>query len=87
MTCYIISYDLIGEKNYKELYDAMKSYKNWAKITESTWALVSEKSAVDVREHLKKFIDSDDRIFVVKSGTEAAWNNVICSNEWLKENL
>lgn len=87
MACYIISYDLIKERNYDALYDALKSYRTWAKITESTWAVVTDKSATEVREHLLKFIDGDDRLFVVKSGVESAWQNARCSNEWLKKNL
>lgn len=87
MNCYILSYDLRKERDYNSLYDAIRSYGTWAKITESCWAVVTDKSAVDVRDHLLTTMDSDDRLFVVKSGVEAAWQNAICKNEWLKENL
>ena len=87
MKCYIISYDLRGNRDYGSLYKAIKSYPNWAHITESTWAIVTEKTAVQVRDHLCQVIDRDDRVFVVRSGAEAAWHNVICKDEWLKENL
>ena len=87
MTCYIISYDLRKNRNYDKLYSALKSYSRWGRITESTWAVVTTKSAVEIRDNLLKVIDNDDRIFVVKSGVEAAWRNSICKNEWLKENL
>ncbi len=86
MVCYIISYDLVKDKNYEKLYEAIKSF-GWAKITESTWAIITDKSAKELRDHLTKFIDSNDRLFVIKSGVEAAWRNVICNNEWLKTNL
>ena len=87
MACYIISYDLRKSKDYKSLYKAIKSYSGWAQITESTWAVVTAKSAVEVRNHLSSVMDNDDRLFVVKSGVEAAWRNSRCKNEWLKENL
>jgi len=87
MPCYIISYDLRKERNYDDLYRAIKSYGTWAHILESTWAVVTSKTAVQVRDHLASYIDQDDGLFVVRSGTEAAWRNVICRNEWLKENL
>ena len=87
MACYIISYDLRGNRNYQPLYDAIESYSTWAKITESTWSVVTTKSAVDVRNHLISVMDGDDRLFIVKSGVEAAWKNVICKNEWLKNQL
>jgi len=87
MACYIVSYNLIKERNYEKLYDALKSYRTWAKITESTWAIVTNKTATEVRDHLSKFIDEDDRLFVVKSGVASAWRNVRCRNEWLKKHL
>ncbi len=85
--CYIISYDLRKKRDYESLYDAIKSYGNWAHILESVWAVVTEKSAKQVRDHLLSCMDNDDGLFVVKSGTEAAWQNVMCETQWLKDNL
>ena len=87
MTCYIISYDLRKNRDYESLYAAIKSYSTWARITESTWAVVTSKSAVEIRDHIAGVIDSDDRLFVVKSGVEAAWLNTRCNNKWLRDNL
>ena len=88
MACYIVSYDLRHPgRNYDDLYERLKSYRKWAKLTESTWAIVTENSAVEVREHLKYVLDGNDRIFVIKSAGVAAWSNSICRNEWLKDNL
>ena len=88
MACYLISYDLVGpDRDYDSLIDAIKEYGTWAKITESFWAVVTEQKAKDIRANLKQHLDSDDIIFVVKSGTQAAWSNVRCSNEWLKRHL
>ena len=87
MATYIISYDLRKKRNYEALYEAIKSYGTWAKVTESTWAVVTSSSAVEIRDHLSEAIDNDDRLFIIKSGVEAAWRNSICKNEWLKENL
>lgn len=85
--CYIISYDMAKGGDYDALFDAFKSYDSWAHITESTWAVVTEKKAKEVREHLNGYLPKGSRLFVVKSGVEAAWSNVICRNEWLKKNL
>ena len=87
MACYIISYDLRKNRDYNSLHKAIKSYSKWARITESTWAVVTNKSAVEIRDHLISVMDGDDRLFVVKSGVEAAWRNSRCGSEWLKENL
>jgi len=88
MPCYIICYDLVAPgRNYDQLYSAIKTYTRWAYVNQSVWAVVTDKSAVAIRDHLAQYIDANDRIFIVKSGVEAAWRNVICKNEWLKENL
>ena len=87
MTCYVISYDLRKERDYGALYEALKSYPKWARITDSTWAVVSSKSALRIRDHLASVMDGDDRLFVLKSGVEAAWQNTRCRNQWLKDNL
>lgn len=87
MKCYLISYNLKSERDYTSLYEAIKSYGVWAHILKSTWAIVTDQSAKEIREYLKNFIDQDDKIFVIKSGGEAAWKDVLCTNEWLKNNL
>lgn len=88
MATYIISYDLKKPgQNYEKLHEAIKSYGTWAKINESLWAVVTASTAVEIRDKLLAHIDSNDRLFVIKSGVEAAWRNSICKNEWLKERL
>jgi len=88
MACYIVSYDLRAPgRNYEALYNAIKAYSTWAHINESVWAIVTSQKAKQVRDNLKSYMDQNDRLFVIKSGVEAAWSNSICKNEWLKENL
>ena len=87
MSCYIISYDLLKQKDYGKLYDAIKAYGTWAHIHESVWAVVTDDSAVTVRDTLLSHVDSDDRIFVVKSAGIAAWRGVLWSAQWLQDNL
>ncbi len=70
--CYIINYDLRKSRDYESLYDAIRSYGTYAKILESCWAVVSERSATEIRNHLQTVMDEDDGIFVVKSGGAAA---------------
>ena len=87
MKCYIISYDLRKKRNYESLYRAIQSYSQCKQIAESTWAVVTTNSAVEIRDNLLRVMDNDDRLFVVRSGVEAAWQNSMCKNKWLKENL
>ena len=87
MNCYIISYDMAEGGDYEDLFAAIKAYKTWAHITESTWAVVSDDDHKTIRDDLGQYLPEGSRIFVVKSGTAAAWRNVICRNQWLKKNL
>ncbi len=89
MKCYIVSYDLKSGSNfdYQRLYDAIKGYETWAHINESLWAVVTDQTAIQVRDNLKQYIDQGDSLFVLKSGVEAAWAKVICHDEWLKKYL
>jgi len=53
----------------------------------NTWAVVSDKTAKDVRDHILSNLAQGDRLMVVRSGTEAAWSNAEASIDWLKKNL
>lgn len=88
VTVYIVIYDVSEDGNYEDLYAKLKTYNGWAKISESAWAIGSSSGkAKEIRDDLKQFVGSSGRLFVIKSGTEAAWKNVIGRNEWFKENL
>lgn len=94
---YIIIYDVnqstsaanqkSPEKVYEDLYTEIKSYGTWAHITESCWAVVSDDSATAVRDKLLMCTRQCDRLMVVQSAHVAAWNNSMCENEWLHNNL
>lgn len=85
--CYIISYDLCKpRRDYSALYRVMKSFPRWGKLTESTWAVVTSWSAVQIN-YLIQFMDSNDRLTVIFGGRVAAWTKLLSSNDWLRENL
>ena len=86
---FIISYDLNdgSSDDYDNVYKAIKAYKTWAHLTESTWAIVTTEKAKEVRNKLIKLMPKGSSLFVVKSGSVAAWRNLQCSNEWLKKHL
>jgi hypothetical protein len=87
MSCYIVTYDLHEGADYGDLVSAIKSYGVWAHITESTWAVVTERTALQVRDHLMSHMKARGRIFVVLSGEESAWNNALCKDDWLLKHL
>lgn len=87
-TSKIVSYDLCNSgKNYDDLYEYLKSFSGWAHIAESTWFISSDKSCVTIRNEIENIVDSDDRIFVAELTGVAAWRNVLCKSDYLKEHL
>lgn len=90
MTCYIIAFELSPinrDKKLENLSASIKTFRGWARITYSTWAVTTDEKAKYIREKLAPHITESDRLFVIKSGVEAAWKNTRCKNEWLKKNL
>lgn len=89
MATYIISYDLNSPgQDYTSLHDAIKSYKTWWHHLDSTWCIVTDDTAAKVRDNLKKKMDSNDKLLVVKSSGVGAWFGFNSKgSEWLKDNL
>ncbi|MBQ6649302.1 MAG: hypothetical protein IJM66_10720 [Muribaculaceae bacterium] len=64
---YCLSYDLrMPNRNYSELYEAIKSFQAWWHQTESVWFIVTNKDAGDVRDFLIQFVDNNDKLFVIQ---------------------
>ena len=90
MAAYIITYDLhkVGQ-NYDGLIDQIKeSYPtNWH-VQLSVWIVQTASTSAQIRDNLKPYLDSNDKLFVAKLTGEAAWfrysQNV---TDWLKKNL
>lgn len=88
MSSKIIEYDLRQPgRDYDALYEAIKSYGTWARITESTWFIKTEATCVQVRDKLLSVMDTNDRLFVGELSGAAAWHNIICDSDFLKKNL
>ncbi len=88
MSIKMISYDLRKpDQNYDALIDAIKSYGTYCKINKSDWLVQTSDKCSDIRDYLKKFIDSNDTLFVAelsdKSGWWASYNLRKEAVEWL----
>ncbi len=89
---FLIAYDLNkGETSseYKRLIDQIKKLGSWAKPLESTWFVISESSASEIIDYLKKFIDSNDELLVMDV-TDDDWATMGINKEvtdWMKENI
>jgi len=91
MPLYIVSYDL-NEKDsrtYKELYDALQSYPDWAHPLESTWMVSTDDTARELEEHLRHFLGQKDNLLVVEFKKDAGYWGWLSKTfwEWLKDRL
>lgn len=89
MPAYIVTYDLHETgQNYTCLIDKLKQYGTYWHAQQSVWVVVTNQSAVQIRDNLMKCTDSNDKIFVAHLGGEAAWTGYPDStSNWLKQNL
>lgn len=89
MTCYIATFEVANAQDKNALIERLKAYGTYCPINDNCWAIVTEQTAAQVRDNLMAVIKTTDKIFVIKSGVEAAWRNVYGekNSDWLKEKL
>lgn len=88
MSVYQINYDLRKQRDYSPLIERIQSYGTWCHPLKSAWIIVTDQTAVQVRDNLEAVMDGDDELLVTRLQGEAAWYGL--SNEisqWLKDNL
>ena len=89
MTTYIVTFEINDKDRRLKVKEYLKSYSYYCPIHQNAWAVMTDKKAVDIRNALNNVTESVDRVFVIRTGTEAAWRNSYGekNNEWLKKNL
>ena len=88
MACYIVTFDADGVGASEAIKAKLKSFGHYCPITSSSWAIVTELPAIQIRDLLAQ-VSPDSRFFVVRSGTESAWRHPFgtANTEWLKKYL
>lgn len=88
MASYLVTYDLIKQKNYAPLIEQLKQYNYWHCL-DSTWIIESNGTAEALRNLFGQHIDADDKLIVLKLTGEAAWTTSFPQNcqVWLRKNL
>ena len=84
---YIVIYQLGENSDRNSIIKYLKSFNGWARISDNSFAVSSTIKAKEIRDELLKYKGDDGRIFVIKSGVEAAWSNTRGRNQWFKDNL
>ena len=88
MTCYVVTFEPSAGTSVDKIHERLKTFTSYCPIHKYCWAVMSDFTPVQMRDHLAA-ADSGARIFVVRSGTAAAWRNPYGekNSEWLKNNL
>lgn len=86
---YSISYDLNRPgQDYDDLYRAIKGLGNWCHPLDSTWFVVCNLTATQIRDRLKSASDYTDGILITTASAPAAWNGLSQEvSDWLNNNL
>lgn len=90
MKTILVSYDLRAPgKDYNRLWEHLRSYGDYIKPLESFWFLRTLYSAKDVKNKVRQYIDTNDRLMVIDvTGDAAAWYGLGDQySQWIKTNL
>lgn len=89
MSCKLVSYDLDKpNREYEDLYEAIKDLGSWWWCLESVWIVDTTKSTSEIRDELKSYIDSGDSIAVFRlSGSWASRGLSDECSDWLHDHL
>jgi hypothetical protein len=88
-SAYIVSFELATPTAVTALLEGIKSYGFYCPINSTCWAIKTDHSAVTILNRLSALVGANDRIFVIRSGTEAAWHNSYGAkhDSWLQAQL
>lgn len=87
MPAYLVCCDLNSDYDQDEFIKCVNSIGETRQILSSVWVVLSEKTAIQIRDELGNLMESSERLLVVKSGSVGAWKNILGENKWLAENL
>jgi len=88
MACYVVTFEPVGAAAAQTIRERLQTLGAYCPIHAYCWAVLTEMTAAQLRDLLIRDIQAS-HIFVVRSGTEAAWINTYGekNSEWLKNNL
>ena len=87
MAVLLVTYDLNKPgQDYSDLLKAIKSY-TWARLSESSYAIVTDKTPTTISGELKPFLDASDYIYIVNLKRPFWEFGLKEINEWLEKHL
>ncbi len=89
LKCYIVTFDVSSDAVRARVHERLKAYGRYCPIHKHCWAILTDQPPTEIRDNLAAVAGPADRIFVIRSGTAAAWRNSYGpkNSDWLKKNL
>lgn len=85
MATYVFTYDLIKRKDYPKLWDELERLGAHRPLN-SFWLISVNNTAKELHDHLREFVDDDDRTWVSELTKKRAFTAKPGTNDWLKSN-
>ena len=90
MPIILVNYDLNKEKsseNYTEIINIIKSERNWAKLSESCYAMDTNMTPIQIYNKMKPYLDTNDSLlaFPIKQPYYGQHSKEVI--EWLSRKL
>jgi len=91
MVTYLVTYDLNNEDNGANrralLISIREDFDDYAKLSESSYAISTTKTPSGVHKHLKRHLDENDHIYIIALSKPYSGRGPKNVNEWLAANL
>ncbi|HDS1550627.1 CRISPR-associated endonuclease Cas2 [Stenotrophomonas forensis] len=88
MALFLVSYDIIEGNSYDAIIDELKRLGAVRTQRSTYFASVTTDSAPGFLQHLKKFVDPEDRLMVIKLTEKPAHTvGLKGTNAWLEEHF
>ena len=84
MAYFVVTYDLVKEKDYNKLINELVRIGS-EKIALSVWLVEQDMTAFGMRDHLKNFIDDDDKLVVIEFSKKPSYTRgFVSGGDWIK---
>lgn len=88
MKIYLVTYDLhVRGQKYTELLDKIKESGMWAMLSESSYAIGTEKAPQQLYDYLKTSLDSNDQLYIITLTKPYTGFGTEEVNNWLEKHL
>ena len=88
MTAYIVTFEVSDPTIKDNLTEKLKQFEGYCPIHAHCWVVLSNQEPADIYDFVTKGLGVSDKIFIIRSGTKAAWYTLGDPYDtWLKERL